>query len=75
MKQEVNSIIIEFESNKLTVSRLEDLKESYKELLEYQINLLAFLFEMSCEDNPYGDYTELTNELGKLRDKIRKYNN
>lgn len=69
LKQEVNSIIIDFESNNLTVSRLEDLKESYKELLEYQINLLAFLFEMSCEDNPYGDYTEITNELDKLRDK------
>ncbi|MBT2624766.1 DUF4365 domain-containing protein [Bacillus sp. ISL-32] len=47
LKQEVNSIIIDLESNKLTVSRLEeeDLKESYKEFLEYQINLLAFLYE------------------------------
>ncbi|MFP3636024.1 DUF4365 domain-containing protein [Bacillus sp. SIMBA_033] len=75
LKQEVNSIIIDFESDKLTVSRLEDLKESYKELLEYQINLLAFLYEMSCEDNPFGNYTELTNELDKLRDKIKKYDN
>ncbi|MGK9162696.1 DUF4365 domain-containing protein [Bacillus subtilis] len=72
LKQEVNSIIIEFELNKLTVSRLEDLKEIYSELLEYQINLLAFLYEMSCEDNPSGDYTKLTNGLDKLRDKKEK---
>ena len=75
LNQEVNRIIIDFESNNLTISRLEDLKESYKELLEYQINLLAFLYEMSCEDNPFRDYTKLKNELDNLRDKIRKYNN
>lgn len=75
LKQEVNSILTDFGSNKITISRLEDLKENYKELLEYQINLLGFLYEMSCEDNPYGDYTELENELDKLVDKQRKYNN
>lgn len=73
LNQEVNSIIKGFESKNLTVSKLEDLKKCYKELLEYQINLLAFLYEMSCEDNPFGNYTFLINELDNLRDKIRKY--
>lgn len=75
LNQEVNSIIEDFTFKNLTVARLEDLKESYKELLEYQTNLLAFLYEMSCEDDPNGNHTKLLIELDKLIDKKRKYNN
>lgn len=72
LNKEIDGIILDFESKKITVLRLNDLKDSYKELLDYQINLLAFLREMSYEDNPFGDYTESNLELDKLMHKRSK---
>lgn len=70
LKQEIDGIISEFESNKITISRVEDLKNRYKELLDYQINLLAFLREMSREDNLFRDDMETNLELERLIHKI-----
>ncbi|MDD3240228.1 MAG: DUF4365 domain-containing protein [Lachnospira sp.] len=59
LQLECEMIINTFLANKSDTNILDDLIQCDKDIEDLLINLGAFLYEMACEDNPFGDNSEL----------------
>ncbi|MCD8052469.1 MAG: DUF4365 domain-containing protein [Lachnospiraceae bacterium] len=68
---EINRLIHEYENNKRNLDLLEELKECDREVEEFLKNMLYFLYEMTCEDDPFGDHTEFFNKINEREWKYK----
>ncbi|APQ72964.1 DUF4365 domain-containing protein [Clostridium botulinum] len=66
LQEESDDLINLFEKNKDSVEILKKLQTCQEELVDLYENVLAFLFEMECEDNPLEDHSELRNMVDKI---------
>lgn len=55
-----------FEKDKDNIGILKEIEACEKESEYIYKNMLAFLYEMACEDNPYGDHTELEELVNRV---------
>lgn len=67
LKKESDELINKFENNKENVELLKKLEICEKELIDLYQNVLAFLYEMVCEDDPFGDHSYLLNMINERR--------
>ena len=65
LQNEVDELVHLFENDKDNIEILKKLESCEEELREMYRNLLAFLFEMVCEDNPFEDHSELRDMVNK----------
>jgi hypothetical protein len=66
LQNEAEELIKSFENNKDNVEVLKKLEECEEELRELYTNVLAFLYEMVCEDDPFSDHSELEEMVSRI---------
>lgn len=66
LEEEATELIDMFENNKDNVELLKKLEICEEELIDLHRNALAFLYEMACEDDPFGDHSKLRNMIDTI---------
>lgn len=59
LRQEMNSLIEEFNKNRDDLNYLDKLVECDMDMEDILSNVGGFLYEMACEDNPFGNHEKL----------------
>jgi regulator of replication initiation timing len=71
LQKEIDELINKYENDKENLDLLEQLQTYDYEVEDLLKNIGAFLYEMACEDSPFGDHTELYH---KTVEREWKYN-
>ena len=71
IQKEIDELINKYENDKENLDLLEQLQTYDYEVEDLLKNIGAFLYEMACEDSPFGDHTELYH---KTVEREWKYN-
>lgn len=59
LREEMYSLIEDFHSNKDDFTNLDKLVEGDMDMEDILLNMGGFLYEMACEDNPFGNHEKL----------------
>ena len=59
LQEEIRDLVIKYENEKDNIELLDRLKQYDYEVEDLLRNIGAFLYEMACEDNPFGNHDEL----------------
>ena len=71
LQKEIDELINKYENDKENLDLLEQLQTYDYKVEDLLKNIGAFLYEMACEDSPFGDHTELYH---KTVEREWKYN-
>lgn len=66
LQKEADKLVDMFVNSKDNVELLKKLEICEEELIDLYKNVLAFLYEMECEDDPFGDHSELQNMVDNI---------
>jgi hypothetical protein len=75
LKMDSDNIIDAFLADKNNTDMLDALVDCDKEVEDLLNNIGAFLYEMACEDNPFGDNSKLYNKIWNHHWKYHKNHN